>query len=29
MSVLQKFKFPMKHLRVTQGEYDTYSHAGR
>lgn len=25
---MQKFKFPMKYLRVSQGEYDTYSHAG-
>lgn len=24
----QKFKFPMEYLRVTQGELDTYSHAG-
>ena len=25
---MQKFKFPMEYLRVTQGENDTYSHAG-
>lgn len=24
---MQKFKFPMEYLRVTQGEFDTYSHA--
>lgn len=25
---MQKFKFPMEYLRVTQGELDSYSHAG-
>lgn len=25
---MQKFKFPMEYLRVTQGEYSSYSHAG-
>ena len=25
---MQKFKFPMEFLRVTQGEFSTYSHAG-
>ncbi len=25
---MQKFKFPMEYLRVTQGEYGTYSHQG-
>ena len=25
---MQKFKFPMEYLRVTQGEFDPYSHAG-